>query len=74
MGEDYHIAESLPLKMMVFDRRQVLVAQEDPYAQSGELTMTTIKQGAIANAFCALFDYFWNKSIDLDDWKRKKSD
>ena len=62
------IAPRLPLKMMVFDNREVLVAHEDPYAMSGELTMVIIKQSAIANAYRALFDFFWGQGMELKDF------
>ncbi|RJP80438.1 MAG: TrmB family transcriptional regulator [Candidatus Zixiibacteriota bacterium] len=68
-GIQIRVAERLPLKMMIFDRRFVLVAQQDPFAPSGALTMAVIKQAAIANAYSALFEFFWQQAIDLPVWQ-----
>jgi HTH-type transcriptional regulator, sugar sensing transcriptional regulator len=60
----------LPLKMMVFDNREVLVAHEDPYALPGDLTMVIIKQSTIANAYRALFDFFWAQASEMQTQRR----
>ena len=68
-GVGIRIAKSLPTKMMIFDRQKLLVADEEPFTQPGELTMSIIKQGTIVNAFLGLFEYFWDNSVELDEWK-----
>lgn len=70
-GVGYRISDSLPVKIMIFDRQTLLIADEDPYAPRGDLTMSIIKQPTIVNAFTALFEYFWNSSLDFDLWKRQ---
>jgi sugar-specific transcriptional regulator TrmB len=61
------VADMLPLKMMIFDCREVLVAQENPYTASGELTMAVIKHHVIANAYRALFDFFWQQAQKMEE-------
>lgn len=70
-GEEIRVIDQLPLKMMIFDSREVLVAQEDPYAPRVELTMAIIKQSIIANAYRALFNFFWNQAEELEKWKAR---
>jgi len=70
-GADIRMSNNLPIKMMIFDREILLVAEEEPSIRSGELTMSIIKQGTIVKAFIALFEYFWSQSIPLKEWKRK---
>jgi sugar-specific transcriptional regulator TrmB len=65
LGIRIRVSERLPLKMMIFDTREVLVAQQDPGAPPGSLTMAVIKQSAIANAYSALFDFFWHQAEEL---------
>jgi HTH-type transcriptional regulator, sugar sensing transcriptional regulator len=72
-GQRHRISEHLPLKMMIFDRKTVLVAQEDQLYPTGELTMSIIKHNAVAGAFIALFEYFWSSSLELDSWAAKKA-
>jgi len=71
-GVQIRVAKSLPIKMMIFDRQSLLVAEEEPLAQRGELTMSIIKQGTIVNAFRALFEFFWDHSTDLKKWKENE--
>ena len=71
-GEDFRISEELPLKMIIFDRETLLLADEGGLASEGELTMSAIKQKVTVNGYVALFEFFWNQSIDLDSWKRNK--
>lgn len=73
-GQDHHIADNLPLKMMIFDRKTVLVAQEDQLYPTGELTMSIIKHGAVANAFISMFEYFWSASLSLKVWMEARAD
>ena len=68
-GAGIRIAQSLPLKMMIFDRKTLLVAEEEPLAERGELVMSIIKQRTVVNAFRALFEFFWHNSIDLNQWE-----
>jgi|WetSurMetagenome_2_1015567.scaffolds.fasta_scaffold26305_2 HTH-type transcriptional regulator, sugar sensing transcriptional regulator len=67
-GVNIRVSDRLPLKMMIFDRELLLVAEEEPYGRDGELTMSVIRQSTIIKSFCALFEYFWTNSIALDKW------
>ena len=71
-GLNVKIAETLPLKMMIFDRKTLFIADEAPYAEKGELVMSIISQTTIINAFCALFGYFWDNSLPIKAWEASK--
>jgi sugar-specific transcriptional regulator TrmB len=66
------IAKTLPLKMMIFDRKTLFIADEVPYAEKGELVMSIIKQITIINAFCALFEFFWDNSLSIKEWESNR--
>ena len=70
-GEDFRISEELPLKMIIFDRETLLLADEGGLASGGELTMSAIKQKVTVNGYVALFEFFWNQSMELEEWKRR---
>ena len=70
-GEDFRILNELPLKMIIFDRETLLLADEGGLASEGELTMSAIKQKVTVNGYVALFEFFWNQSIDLEEWKKR---
>lgn len=73
LGIEISVSASLPLKMMVFDSSTVLFAQEGSLMKPGELTMASIRNGAIANAFGALFEYFWQTSIPYEEWLNREA-
>lgn len=66
---EVRIADNLPLKMFVFDRKTLLISDETPLNIGNELRMVTINQQTIVNAFIALFDFFWEHSIDIKIWE-----
>lgn len=69
---DVRIAEKLPMKMMVFDRREVLVMQEESISLQAELTMARMRHNTIAAAFRTLFMFFLNQATDYRTWKEKQ--
>ena len=71
-GVRYRVAESLPLKLMIFDRQILLLAEEEPSAQKGELTMSIIRQNTIVCGFQALFEFIWEQSTELDEWSSQQ--
>ncbi len=73
VGEQSRISTSLPIKMFIFDRKALLIADASPLSLTNELRMTLIKQQTIVNAFIALFDYFWQQSMDINSWKAKQN-
>jgi len=70
-GEEFRISEKLPLKMMIFDREILLLADEGKLAREGELSMSIIKQQTMVNGYVALFEFFWTQSITFEEWKIK---
>jgi len=71
-GERCRIAERLPVKMILFDCSQVLIAQDrQSDASSSEFTTTLIRQETVARAFHTLFEFFWSQAIDFEEWKAK---
>ena len=71
IGEQSRISMELPLKMFIFDRKELLIADSSSLAPTNELRMALIKQQTIVNAFIALFDFFWQQSMDSKSWKAK---
>lgn len=67
-GGHFRISESLPLKMAIFDQREVLIIKKSSVNMSDEMINVLIKNADIAGAFYILFEFFWNHSMDLDKW------
>lgn len=70
-GQLSRISEALPMKMFIFDRNLLLIADNTNPTETENLRMVLINQQTIVNAFLALFDFFWNQSLSVDKWKEK---
>lgn len=71
-GEQSKISDKLPIKLYIFDRKALLIADASPLSLTNELRMALIKQQTIVDAFIALFDFFWQQSIDVNTWKAQQ--
>ncbi len=69
-NEDFRITYKLPLKLMIFDRETLLLADEGLFANTGELSISIIKQTTTVNGFFALFEYLWVNAYKYDEWSR----
>lgn len=67
-GAQFRVAESLPLKMMIFDRKTLLIAEEESMVQSDDFIMSIFKHSSMVKGYVTLFEFFWNQSIELDEW------
>jgi len=65
---DFRIAKKLPLKMSIFDRQTLLIADKSSLAGEGELSMTVIKQKVTVKGYIALFDFLWEQSEKYAEW------
>jgi len=68
MGGSFRVAEKLPLKMSIFDEKILLITAEESTTQSDDLVMSHIKQSTMVKGYITLFDFFWNQSIDFEEW------
>ena len=64
----FRIVPSLPIKMFIFDRKALLIAQKESLTKESELTMTIVKQKAMIDGYSALFDFFWEQGLEYQDW------
>lgn len=75
-GEEIRMTDSLPIKMMVFDRKRVLLALSDiPGESKADFTMVVIEDAGMINSFVFLFQTIWNQAVPLKKWlaqSRKK--
>ncbi len=67
--DEDRITDNLPLKMFIFDSKTLLISDAAPLNISNELRMVLIKQQTIINAFIALFEFFWQQSMDFKSWR-----
>jgi HTH-type transcriptional regulator, sugar sensing transcriptional regulator len=59
------VTDKLPIKMVIFDRRYVLFHLNDPIEGNPSMTCLVAEHSDLAKAFVDLFEYHWEKAIDL---------
>ena len=69
VGEQSKISDKLPIKLHIFDRKALLITDAAPLSLTNELRMVLIKQQTIVDAFIALFDFFWQQSMEVNTWE-----
>ncbi len=72
IGESLRIVPKLPLKMFIFDRKTLLIAEKESLTEDSEMTMTVVKQRATVNGYIALFDFFWEQGLTYEQWIKGK--
>lgn len=65
-GEQARIADSLPLKMVIADRRLVVIHLPDPVADENQYTMLLVDHPELAGAMAAVFETVWTTAEPLD--------
>jgi len=64
-GHQSRYIKSLPVKMIIFDRKTVMFALDQPKSPSDNLTMIVIEHKSLANASTILFDFLWSQAEEL---------
>ena len=72
IGESLRIVPKLPLKMFIFDRKTLLIAEKRSLTDENEITMTVVKQRATVDGYIALFDFFWEQGLKYEQWIKGK--
>jgi len=67
-GEQVKFYDDLPIKMMVFDKKIVLLGLVDNIYPNESCTTLLMEHKDIANIFIRLFDSCWKKAKDINDF------
>ncbi len=65
---EFRIASKLPLKMNIFDKKMVMIADKSTLAGENELSMTVIKQKTTVDGYYALMEFLWEQSENYETW------
>jgi hypothetical protein len=68
MGEQVKIAKSLPMKMMVFDKKMVMFPLTTNIINSSSLTTIFIEHPQLALSCKTLFEFMWEKSKSYEEF------
>ena len=73
MGEEILICEYLPMKLFIFDKEIAVFTMENKESNMSDFTFTSFENSDLAKTFTQIFDLYWNKSVTIDEFKRKIS-
>ncbi|OQY38086.1 MAG: hypothetical protein B6226_04165 [Candidatus Cloacimonetes bacterium 4572_65] len=65
---EFHIASKLPLKINIFDKEIVMIADKSSFTMDNELSMAVIKQRTSVEGYYALMEFLWTQSKTYDEW------
>ena len=71
-GEEVKIAYELPLKLLIFDGKIIMVTLEDMLTSKTRLTTLVVEHSNFARFFKSTFDNYWQKAITLEEFKIKE--
>jgi HTH-type transcriptional regulator, sugar sensing transcriptional regulator len=71
-GEIIRINKKLPLKLIIFDKRTVMMTLHNNSDQGSLFTAMSIEQEDFANSMADIFEVFWNNSITINEYLKKE--
>ncbi len=73
-GEEVRIAESLPMKMMIFDSRILMFVLEECLTSPENFTAVIIQRSSIIKGLKELFEVYWSQSMTVEKFREKYKD
>ena len=71
-GEEVRITYQLPIKMIIFDNKTVILTLENSIFTQHNLTAMIIEHSALAETLKETFNMYWEKSMTLEKFKNKE--
>jgi len=71
-GEEVRIAYELPMKMMIFDERIVILALQDKITSKSSLTTMIVEHSDLAKTLKETFNMYWQNAMTLEEFKNKE--
>jgi len=71
-GEKVRVCDIVPLKIYIFDEKNVMFTLEDVYHCEKSLTSIIIKHKDLAKGLKLIFLSYWNNAITLEQFKKEK--
>jgi sugar-specific transcriptional regulator TrmB len=70
-GEQVRLAKEVFQNMVIFDRKIVFISLADPKISKNNRSDIIIKDEYYANSMAQYFDYFWNQSKSIKEYKEE---
>jgi len=71
-GEEFRVAERLPMKMFIFDREKVMLALPAiPGQTETDFTMLIVQDEGFTESCLTLFDFHWERALTPAEWMER---
>ena len=74
IGEEVRVNPSLPMKIIIIDERITMLALNDPVSMKPSITTIIVEHPDYARAQKLIFEYYWNKSYTIAEFKKRSKD
>ena len=71
-GEEVRVTTKLPMKMIIFDKKIVMLTLENILSSQQSPTTMTIEHPDLAKTLAETFNMYWQKSMTLEEFKIKE--
>ena len=71
-GAEIRVVEEVPVKMVIFDRKTIVINLPDKIKTTEQYTSMVIDHDDLAKFFMKIFSLYYKESIDLDEYLRSK--
>ena len=68
LGEEIRVAQHLPMKMFIFDRKIAVFTLENNLSSFSNFTFTSFEHSDVAITFSQIFQQYWDKALPLNEF------
>ncbi len=73
-GEEVRIAETLPMKMMIFDSRILMFVLEECLTSPESFSAVIVQRSSLICGLIELFETYWSQSMTVEEFREKYKD
>jgi len=71
LGEEVRVAESLPMKLFIFDSKIAVFTLENKLSTISNFTFTSFEHTDVARTFTQIFKQYWDNAIPLKKFTKE---
>lgn len=72
LGEEIRVAQHLPMKMFIFDRKIAVFTLENNLSSFSNFTFTSFEHSDVAITFTQIFQQYWDKAVSMKEFIKKQ--
>jgi sugar-specific transcriptional regulator TrmB len=68
-GEKSKMIKTLPIKVLIFDEKKVLMTLNNPHSEAIDFTAIIVEHADLAKVIKLSFDFLWDAAVTLEEYK-----